>query len=250
MSSLGSSLRAARRAFAFSWVIASAAATVPFHRRNLATRARWLQKTCQRALRAIGVHCAPVDGPGTGDLIVANHVSYLDILVLGATCPSVFVAKREVRTWPVFGWFARCAGTRFIDRERRADVARVGAEFAPVIAEGLSVVMFLEGTSSDGREVKPFKSSLLAPAVERQWTVVPVALSYSVPDGHDVTTEVCWWGDMTLAPHLLHLLGLPRITAHVAWGPVETSHTDRKALAARLHHRVTRLHVALAASIG
>jgi len=236
------------RLLAFGWVLVSAAVALGFYRRSLAARALWLHRTCQRALRALGVHTSAVGEPATGAIIVANHVSYLDILVLAATRPVVFVAKREVRSWPVFGWFARGAGTRFIDRERRGDVARVAAEFAPAVAAGISVVMFLEGTSTDGRAVKPFKSSLLAPAVEARWPVVPAAISYGLPAGHDVATEVCWWGDMTLTPHLLHLFALPRIDAYVAWGAAEPATADRKALAVTLHRRVAHLHVALTAA--
>lgn len=243
-------LRAAARGLAFGWVLATAAVERFGGARDPAARARWLQRTCRRALRALGVRCRAVGRPGAGELIVANHLGYLDILVLGAARPVVFVAKREVRTWPVFGWFARQAGTRFVDRERRGDVARVAAEFAPAVAAGLSVVVFPEGTSSDGRTVLPFKSSLLAPAVAQGWSVVPVALGYAVPAGHDAATAVCWWGDMRLGPHLRQLCGLPRIAATAAWGEAEPAAADRKALAATLHGRVTRLRVALAAATG
>lgn len=246
MSLLVSRLRAVGRILAFAWVVLSSAVMIGCTRRDLAVRARWLQWTCARVLRVLGVKIDTVGEPSAGAVIVANHVSYLDILVLAALRPVVFVAKREVRDWPVFGWFAQRAGTRFIDRERRGDVARVVAEFAPAVASGVGVVIFLEGTSTDGQAVRPFRSSLLAPAVEQQWPVVPAAISYALPAGYDVATEVCWWGDMTLTPHLLHLFTLPRITALVAWGAAETEAADRKALALKLHDRVTRLHVALA----
>ncbi len=246
MSFLVPRLRAAGRILAFAWVALSSALMLIRCRRDLAARARWLQWTCGRVLRVLGVKISAVGEPSVGALVVANHVSYLDVLVLASLRPVVFVAKREVRGWPIFGWFARRAGTRFIDRERRGDVARVVAEFAPAVAGGVGIVIFLEGTSSDGRAVRPFRSSLLAPAVEQRWTVVPAAISYALPAGHDVATEVCWWGDMTLAPHLLHLFTLSRIDAFVAWGAAENAATDRKALALKLHARVTRLHVALA----
>jgi lyso-ornithine lipid O-acyltransferase len=246
VSFLTSRLRATARLFAFAWIVLSSAVWLVRCPRDLAARARWLQWTCQRSLRVLGVKIHAVGEPAAGAIIVANHVSYLDILVLAAQHPVVFVAKREVRSWPIFGWFAQQACTRFIDRERRGDVARVAAEFAPAVASGVSVVIFLEGTSTDGKIVRPFKSSLLAPAVEQQWQIVPAAISYSLPAGHDVATEVCWWGEMTLTPHLLHLFTLSRIQAFVAWGAAETASNDRKALALEMHARVTRLHVALA----
>lgn len=171
-----------------------------------------------------------------------NHVSYLDILVLAAATPCVFVAKREVRTWPIFGWFAQMAGTRFVDRERRGDVARVGAEFAPTLEAGLCLVFFLEGTSTDGRGVLPFKSSLLEPAIRAHTPVVPAALAYEVPPGHSATQEVSWWGEMTLVPHLFNLAGVPHVAARLAFGTPLASFNNRKLLAATLCNHVRMLH--------
>ncbi len=246
MSPFASRLRATGRILTFAWVLLTEAILLAGCRGSLPARARWLQRTCRRSLRALGVRIHPLGEAPAGAIIVSNHVSYLDILVLAAIRPVVFVAKGEVRGWPVFGWFARCAGTRFIDRERRGDVARVVAEFAPAVSAGLGIVVFLEGTSTDGKVVRPFRSSLLSSAVAERWPVAPVALAYALPAGHDVATEVCWWGDMTLTPHLLHLFTLPRIDASVAWGEVVTAAGDRKELAATLHAHVTRL-LALAA---
>ncbi|MEO6244563.1 MAG: lysophospholipid acyltransferase family protein [Opitutaceae bacterium] len=210
-------------------------------------RAAWLQRVCRRALRALGVSACDVGWAPRGAVVVANHLGYLDILVLGALAPCVFVAKSEVRGWPIFGWFARRAGTRFVDRERRGDVARVASEFAPVIAAGANLVLFLEGTSTDGRAVRPFRSSLLEPAVQAGWPVVPSAVAYAVPAPHSVPNEVCWWGDMTLVPHLLNLAGLPRITAIVGWGEPDAATSDRKALAQEMHARVQWLRGAIIA---
>ena len=245
-------LRSLRRLSALAWVLTIAATSLAFrpaHRRSLAARARWLQTTCRSALRALGVSYAATGHPPlTGTVLAVNHLSYLDILVLGATTPTVFVAKSEVRSWPVFGWFARMAGTCFVDRERRGDVARVSQEFAPVLESDLRLVLFLEGTSTDGQKVLPFKSSLLEPAIAAHWPIVPAAVNYSVPSGYSVVEEVCWWGDMTLSPHLFNLAGLPRIQAQVAWGEPMPPTNDRKILASALHHRVTQLHESLKSS--
>ncbi len=160
----------------------------------------------------------------------------------------VFVAKREVRGWPLFGWFAARAGTRFIDRGKAGDVVRVGTELSPLVAEGLSVLVFLEGTSSDGRQVLPFKPSLLEPAVRGGWPVAVAALDYAVPAGRSVETEVAWWGDMTLPPHLANLLTLPWIEAGVTWGQTRSAGSDRKTLARVLRDDVLMLlrdHLAL-----
>lgn len=218
----------------------------PRHRRDAVTRARWLQRTCRRALRVLEVRVVERGARPERVLIGANHLSYLDIIVLAACCPVVFVSKREVRNWPLFGWFAEKAGTRFIDRNRRGDVVRTADELTPAIEAGLTVVVFLEGTTTAGDRVLPFKSSLLEPAVRARWRVVPTALDYQVPAGRSAPTEVCWWGDMTLPPHLLNITTLPWIEAHVAWGHVEVADGDRKELATRLHRQVVQLKSSLA----
>lgn len=217
-------------------------------RRDVEGKARWLQGVCRRALRVLAVDVESRGEPTHGAVIVANHLSYLDILVIAALTPVVFVAKKEVRGWPIFGWFAEKAGTRFIDRSRRGDVARIGEELGPVMAAGLGIVLFLEGTTTDGRGVLPFKASLLEPAVREGWRVAPAGLSYVVPAGRSAELEVCWWGEMTLALHLWNFTTLPWVRARVAWGEVIATQPDddRKALATRLHERVVALRASLA----
>ena len=215
------------------------------NRRDAAGKARWLQGACRRALRVLSVEVESRGEPAQAAVIVANHMSYLDILVIASLTPVVFVAKKEVRGWPVFGWFAAKAGTRFIDRGRRGDVARIGEELGPVMAAGLTIVLFLEGTTTDGSDVLPFKASLLEPVVRNGWEVVPAGLSYAVPAGRTVESEVCWWGDMTLAPHLWNFTTLPWVRARVAWGEglVSIYEQDRKALAVRLRDTLVKLRI-------
>src|SRR5205823_2110243 len=112
---------------------------VPRSRRRLRLRARWLQRTCRAGLRVHGVRLSTTGSPAPGALVVSNHLSYLDILLFAALTPVIFVAKREVKHWPVFGWLARLAGTRFIDREKRSDVVRIAEDFAPILNAGVSV---------------------------------------------------------------------------------------------------------------
>jgi lyso-ornithine lipid O-acyltransferase len=244
-------LRRLSRLFALGFVAATAGADYLLfarHRRNAASRARWLQRHCRRALRALAVRVAPVaDAPSAPAFVVANHLSYVDILVLADATPLVFVAKRAVRDWPVWGWLARAGGTCFVNREQRGDVARAGSEISAAIDAGATVAIFCEGTSSGGSRVLPFKSALLQPAVDAKTPVTPAALNYAVPAPHSAATEVCWWGDMDFAPHLWNLLGLPGITAQVAWGCPLHIGEDRKRLASRLHDEVSILHRTLVA---
>ena len=207
-------------------------------------RGRWLQHACQRFLRVFNV-CLRTTGPiPTRGLLVCNHLSYLDILVIGAIRPAAFVAKREVKRWPVLGWFARLAETVFVHREKRSDVARATAEIKEVLETGALVVLFPEGTSSGGDTVLPFKSALLEPATRQNLPVWAGFICYSLFDG-SVAEEVCYWRDMTLVPHLINLLGKRGISAHVFFTQIQRGCGDRKELARRLHSEVMRLKEAL-----
>ena len=205
-----------------------------------AQRAHWLHQCCETALRRLGV-VIQVNGniPPHG-LIAANHLSYLDIMVLSAICDCAFVSKTEVRLWPVFGWMANLAGTVYVDRTRPLDTADVNDELAAALRDGIRVVMFPESTSTDGSLVLPFRSSLFAAAVTAQQSITPTYLSYSAPDG-DVANDVCYWGDMTFFPHLWRALGLSHITARVDFGASDFRFTDRKLAAKQMHAEVLAL---------
>jgi 1-acyl-sn-glycerol-3-phosphate acyltransferase len=117
----------------------------------------------------------------------------------------------------------------------------VGAELAAIRATRVNLVLFLEGTSTDGRDVRPFKSSLLEPAAAGGWPVAPVALAYATPSPAAVETAICWWGDMKLIPHLLGLLALPQVTAKIFFGEARPASSDRKELAKGLQKQVLHM---------
>jgi 1-acyl-sn-glycerol-3-phosphate acyltransferase len=212
------------------------AATVAW-RRDHAARARcqaqWLHRQSRRVAALIRLR---IRVRGRGDLaplLASNHTGYLDIVALGAVMPVRFVAKSEVRTWPWFGWLARCAGSIFIQRRQRRSTLAAGHYLRMAAQHNTRVVIFPEATSSDGHQVLPFHSSLLAVAAEESWPVTPVWIGYELVEG-DPAREVCWWGGMTLLPHLWRLLGHKEIWAHIHFGRV-LRHWDRKTLAAELH---------------
>src|SRR6266403_2862272 len=122
-------------------------------------RSLWLQQASRRLLRIFHAQVRATGPIPKSGLLVSNHLSYLDIMVLCSLAPSIFVAKREVKHWPVFGWFARLGGTLFADRERRTQVGQLANAMRSVLNQGALVVLFPEGTSSDGQTVLPFKSS-------------------------------------------------------------------------------------------
>jgi lyso-ornithine lipid O-acyltransferase len=220
--------------------------TCAFRPPNTDVRALWLQHMCRRTLRVFGF-ALNVSGviPGRG-LLVSNHLSYVDIIVLGACAPVVFVAKREVRRWPVFGWFARLAGTVFVDRESRTGVGRTAGEIEASLESGALVVLFPEGTSSDGKSILPFKSSLLEPAARLKHPLATALIQYELPGG-DVGEEVCYWKDMTLVPHLINLLSKRGLRASIRFTQTSAGSSDRKQIARQLHAEILQMKTALAA---
>jgi 1-acyl-sn-glycerol-3-phosphate acyltransferase len=210
----------------------------PEHIRTV--RARWLHGCCRRILRVFGIYVTVRGAVPQRGLIVANHLSYVDIGALAATLPCVFVSKMEVADWPVFGTFGKFSGTLFVDRSRRAAVGAVAAQMREVLAAGMPLVMFPEATSTNGDTVLPFKTSLFEPVTELGCPVTPAVLSYALEDGSP-RDEVHWWGGMTLLPHLANLLGKRRIDVTIRFGEPRTHTGDRKKIAQELHAEVVRL---------
>jgi 1-acyl-sn-glycerol-3-phosphate acyltransferase len=206
--------------------------TRPPQSRRLA-RAGWLQAVCRRALRLFNMEVRVSGHAPQSGLLVSNHLGYLDILALGALMPSIFVAKSEVRCWPVFGWFARLGGALFTQRHRKTNVRIAAGQLRDALEDGGLVVLFPEGTSSDGRSVLPFKSSLLQPAMDVCAPLSTSVINYELLDG-DVSEEVCYWKDMTLVPHLLNLLSRRRLSAVIRFQAVEAEGRARKELAVAL----------------
>jgi len=198
-------------------------------------------------LRLLGfhvrVHGAPPATPPV--LFVVNHSSYLDIPVLGALIPAAFVAKADVRHWPLFGLLARMQRTVFVERQaaRTRDHKNAMRERFKI---GQSVILFPEGTSSDGLGILPFKSGLFA-AIEEpgaQPLVQPVSIACTELDGLPITRAwrpyYAWFGDMTLVGHLWNVFKFGRFTVDVVFHPPVTPayFADRKALAAFCQQQV------------
>jgi len=209
-------------------------------------RALWLQQACRRVLRILNAEIKTRGPIPLSGLLVCNHLSYLDILVISTITPAIFISKSEVKRWPVFGWFAALSGTLFVDRSKRADVARLNVEVAQTLDSGGLVVLFPEGTSSDGSCVLPFKSSLLAPATRLDHPLSVAFLHYSLADGN-VGEDVCYWGDRTLVPHLANLFSKERVGVNVSFTRMDQSPATRKELARHLHSQVLQLKEAGAA---
>lgn len=203
-------------------------------------RGAWLQHSSRRVLNIFKTEIQTAGAIPKSGLLVSNHLSYVDILVIASITPAMFVAKREVKGWPVFGWFAKLAGTVFVDRERRTRVTQTADEIQQALDQNALVVLFPEGTSSNGETVLPFKTSLLEPATRQTHALFASLIQYQIDDG-DVGEEVCYWKDMTLVPHLINLLSKRTIRASVRFTQLREASTDRKELARQLHSEILRL---------
>jgi len=165
-------------------------------------------------------------------LLVANHLSYLDVVVLAATVDASFVAKRDVAAWPLIGPLCRAVGTVFLDRTRKRDLLRVLPLLEQRLRAGAGVVVFPEGTTGDGTRVLAFRSPLFAAAVRTGLPVHVATLTYATPAGTPHPARaVCWWGDMAFLPHLRALLSLPCCHARVELLAAPVAGGERKQLA-------------------
>ncbi len=203
-------------------------------------RALWLQFCARLALGSVGIRSRVIGViPEETTLIVANHLSYLDILICASALPCTFVAKREIARWPVFGSLARLGGTLFVNRESRHRSRETAEEMALRLREHVPVLFFPEGTSTDGSELLRFHPALFDPAVEAQLPVTPAAIFYETTPPQ-TERDLCWYGDESFLPHLLRVLGGPSFTAVVQFAHSETF-PDRRSAAWRTHDTIEQM---------
>jgi len=151
-----------------------------------------------------------------GRLIVANHTSWLDVIALFVTADVVFVAKKDVETWPVIGWLASRLGTIFLERRTTRDLARGVRVITDQLERGTNVVVFPEGTTTDGTFLLPFRAALFEAAAKAGGLVQPVAIRYRRPDGQ-IAQEAAFTGEMTLIGSFAALADTRDTTVHVAF---------------------------------
>jgi 1-acyl-sn-glycerol-3-phosphate acyltransferase len=189
-----------------------------------------------------------------GVLLISNHVSWLDITVLSAVAPVSFVAKQEVASWPFVKWLAKLQRSVFVDRTRRSEVTDKANEILSRLEAGDHVVLFAEGTSSDGNSVVPFKTPLFAAVkptrggdpLGADLCAQTLALTYTKLHGLPLCRRgrpvVAWYGDMDLASHAWRLLGLGPLDAHIRIGPPVPldDFADRKELARYAEDKVRK----------
>lgn len=192
---------------------------------------------------------------GGGIIIASNHVSWLDILTVSSVGPISFIAKKQVGTWPFFGLLARLQETIFVERERRQKTAEQRDVIKERLAKGDVIVLFPEGTSSDGNRVLPFKSALLSAAEgkikdertgeEKAIRVQPMSVAYTkiqgLPMNRDYRPFFAWYGDMDLVPHLWDAVRLGPIDCEITLHPSMTVESvgSRKAMTVACEKAVT-----------
>ena len=147
----------------------------------------------------------------SGYVIIANHVSYVDGIVLGSIFPIVFVSKRAVKKWPIVGQWNVLCGTIFINRQRKNEVGTMVREMTRKLRQEANVLLFPEGTSTNGEKMLPFQTVPLAAPLRSRSIIVPVTLAYTTIDEQQVTAAnrdfVYWYGDMDFVTHFWNLLG-------------------------------------------
>lgn len=198
----------------------------------------WFRRFCYRQVCRIAgvrvrVHGAPAKDAGV--LYCANHVSYVDIVALGALLDTRFIAKSEVARWPLFGLLATLSGSLFIDRDRRQAQTQ-SSRIAAHLGRGDRLCLFPESTSSDGRQVLAFKSALFHGLTGDTFQIQPVTIAYR----EDPQARYAWYADMTLVPHLLDILGRRGTTVDIRFhAPVAPrAFASRKVLARYVENQV------------
>lgn len=204
-------------------------------------RDRVISRWSAKLLRILHVRLisSPFPALAQGALLVANHVSWLDIFVILSSRRVHFVSKQEVRAWPVIGWLAWRAGTLFIDRKRKSDTARITGEMRKLLSDDAWVAVFPEGTSTDGSRLLQFLPSLLQPAVTLGLPVVAAALRYRTPEGN-FTAAAAYADGLSLSRSLWNLTAEREILVLLdASKPIHSD--DRRELATRCHAQIAQV---------
>ena len=184
---------------------------------TLEQRAEWMQFAGRTALASLGIHYR-VEGeiPQRG-IVVANHLSYLDIAIFSAAMKCFFVSKAEISRWPYFGKAALAGGTMFVDRSSLASAENVANEIGERLALPIPTLFFPEGTSTDGSSVLRFRSRLFEPAILARAPITAASVRYILAEGAE-ERDLCWFGDEAFLPHLWKALRTPDFTAEIRFG--------------------------------
>lgn len=215
-----------------------------FYIENITRYARLALKAMNFEIEAVGLE-GKFDG-GRNYLIVSNHLSYIDILCLSSARSTMFVTSKDMGETFFLGTLAELGGSLFVERRHRGQIERDLSEISTALRQGFDVCLYPEGTSTNGETVLPFKKSLLMAAVEAEVDILPMTIKYTHIDGKPFSREnadkVCWYGDMTFAPHLLGLFGVESVKARLEFlDPIPvTKQSSRQQLAEQAYAAILR----------
>jgi 1-acyl-sn-glycerol-3-phosphate acyltransferase len=216
-----------------------------FPRVDARARRGWVGAWSAKLVRIMGlatsVRGTPPSDVERGAMIACNHVSWLDMFVISGVRPTRFIAKSEIRDWPMAGWIAEKAGTIFIRRQVRRDTARINAVVHEALQNGDCVGLFPEGTTSEGESVLKFHSSLFEAAVANGAHVHPCAIRYERPDG-SLCRQMAFVGELSFMQSLGLAIRQRGVVARLCFGdPIDTAGLDRREVARRAYASVASL---------
>jgi 1-acyl-sn-glycerol-3-phosphate acyltransferase len=202
---------------------------------HLSVRQRWSTNMLNALGVQLSIETPEFDFKNTTGLIVSNHVSFLDIFVINAVSPSIFVSKDDVKTWPLVGWLATKAETIFIERGSRRAAHRTQETMVSFLNEQRRIAIFPEGTTSNGDSISPFHAALFQSAVEADAPVRCLHLAYKTADGF-ATYAPAYIGEISLPRCLWQIVTSEPFSAHVSFlTTIAPPHPDRRHLAHRAH---------------
>jgi 1-acyl-sn-glycerol-3-phosphate acyltransferase len=227
--------------------VTTAASVFPLSSKRF--KLRLIKWWCQYLLSIFNVrvvihgHVPPSYQTASNIMFVANHVSWVDIHALNSIIPTRFIAKSDIKSWPVFGYLARKSNVLFISREKRQDAARIVHATNRSLLDGDTLCLFPEGTTTDGTEIKPFKGSLIQAAIHANAVIWPIAIRYPRKDG-SVNIEVAYAGETTLIESIQQVLFQKKAVVELYFlAPIATAELaeldkDRRKLTQHIEHLI------------
>ena len=213
---------------------------VSARRRSLIT-GWWARKLLRILNVLVSVHGLQPEAEAKNLIVTSNHISWLDIFVINATQPSRFVAKSEIRDWPIAGWLCEKAGTIFIRRTRRSDTAKINETMRAVLAEGATISFFPEGTTTAGDKLLKFHTSLFEPAVANDATIAPAAIRYRTRNG-EPSVAAAFIGELSFAESMGQIISQKSMIAEITFAPqIVASGQTRRELALKAESAVAAI---------
>ena len=209
--------------------------------RRAAITGWWARKLLRILNILLSIHGARPTKDARNLIIAANHISWADIFVINAAQPACFIAKAEIRDWPIAGWLCEKAGTIFIRRTRRRDTAKINETMHQVLAEGTTIGFFPEGTTTAGDKLLKFHSSLFEPAVANAAIIAPVAIGYRSSDGNS-TYAAAFIGELSFVESVARIISIKSMIAEITFAPqINATGMTRRELALRSEAAIARI---------